>query len=141
MNEGFADPRLVLRLVPICGEPAELLAVASDGLWKYTNEVSIGEERVAKPVALHLELIGPNPFREQIHFNLAVGRGESATGWIYDLEGRLIRTLFDSVLDTGVAEFAWDGRSDLGTHVRSGTYVLAIHSSSSRIVRRIVRVR
>jgi hypothetical protein len=141
LNEGFIDPRFVFRLVPVHGSPGGLLAIAFDGLWKYTNEVSIGEEMDARPVALRLERIGPNPFREQIRFNLAIGRGERVEARVYDLDGRLIRTLFNSALDEGVFEFRWSGRNGYSIPVPSGTYILELQSRSNHIERRIVKLR
>jgi len=51
---------------------------------------------------------------------------------IFDVQGRLLRTLFDSRFDTGAftnnrAVRAWDGRDDFGQIVPAGTYVAHLH--------------
>jgi flagellar hook assembly protein FlgD len=42
---------------------------------------------------------------------------------IYDVAGRLVRTLRAGGLQGGRYEFAWDGRSEAGRPVAAGAYV------------------
>jgi hypothetical protein len=59
---------------------------------------------------------------------------------IFDLQGRLKKTLFDSNFDTGAfmgnrATRAWDGRDDVAQLVPAGTYIvhlLAVTQSGDR---------
>lgn len=41
---------------------------------------------------------------------------------VYDLKGRLVRTLVDGVLPAGPDEAVWDGRTDAGREAASGAY-------------------
>jgi flagellar hook assembly protein FlgD len=41
---------------------------------------------------------------------------------IYDVSGRLVRTLVDGSLGKGVHELLWDGRDDNGDILASGVY-------------------
>lgn len=65
----------------------------------------------------------PNPFnpRTTLRFELAVaGRVELA---VYDLQGRLVRTLLSGMVAAGRHEAVWDGRDDAGRALASGTYL------------------
>ena len=42
---------------------------------------------------------------------------------VYDVSGRLVRTLLDEIRDAGIyADVTWDGRSNAGHPVASGVY-------------------
>ena len=65
----------------------------------------------------------PNPFnpRTQIRFRLETAG--PVTLRIYDLAGRLVRTLVDDgALEAGLHEVSWEGRSDQGRTLASGLY-------------------
>ena len=65
----------------------------------------------------------PNPFnpRTQIRFRLETAG--PVTLRIYDLAGRLVRTLVDGgALEAGLHEVSWEGRSDQGRTLASGLY-------------------
>lgn len=73
------------------------------------------------PAAVRLAA-APNPFNPAttIRFNLAApGRIDLA---VYDLGGRLVRNLAAGRVSSGEQRFEWDGRSDSGREVASGTY-------------------
>lgn len=64
----------------------------------------------------------PNPFnpRTRITFSLAVDGPAKLV--IYDVSGRVVKTLFDGPLKAGRHESAWDGSNDLRQRVGSGVF-------------------
>jgi flagellar hook assembly protein FlgD len=60
---------------------------------------------------------------------------------IFDVAGRLVRTLVDADLAAGAAEAQWDGRDAGGTAVGSGTYLARLESGGDAAVSRLVLVR
>ncbi len=64
----------------------------------------------------------PNPFNPstEIHFD-APETGAVRVG-VYDVSGRLVRTLLDEIVAEGEGRVRWDGRSDDGVRVGSGVY-------------------
>jgi hypothetical protein len=61
---------------------------------------------------------------------------------VYDLQGRLVRTLLDHVPWTaGFSTLSWDGRDRSGSEVASGVYLVQGISSRETAVTRIVRIR
>jgi hypothetical protein len=70
----------------------------------------------------------PNPFYSiaSISFELSDPGWTSVT--VYDLSGRIVRTLENSELGTGQHSIAWDGRKENGEVVSAGLYVCRIQS-------------
>ena len=86
--------------------------------------------------------ITPNPFagRTAIAFDLA-GR-DRVRVWVYDVNGRLVRTLIDgTVMELGGHRAEWDGRNDAGTVLPSGLYFCRLYVGSRGDTRRIALVR
>ena len=74
----------------------------------------------------HLFQNQPNPFSPdtQIAFDLPLaGRAELR---IYDVKGRLIRTLVDGELPAGLQIVRWDGRDETGRVAASGIYFYSL---------------
>ena len=70
------------------------------------------------------ELIGnaPNPFNPRTTIEFAtVGSGHVALK-VYDVSGRLVRTLADEGLPAGIHSRVWDSKDDHGVSVASGVY-------------------
>ena len=74
------------------------------------------------PAVFALEQNFPNPFNPvtTIMFSLPE-KGEVELG-IYDVSGRLVKTLYDGVMDPGKHKATWDGRNNGGRSVSSGVY-------------------
>jgi flagellar hook assembly protein FlgD len=61
---------------------------------------------------------------------------------VYDLKGRLVRTLVeDSWWPSGSGTLSWDGRDQAGRQVASGIYLVQGRSADETASTRIVRVR
>ena len=86
--------------------------------------ISIEDERVVIPTDYVLEQNYPNPFNPttNIRFELPLDKAVSLT--IFDVSGRIVKKLVDNqYLSQGVHEIQWDGTSDAGGQVASGTYL------------------
>jgi hypothetical protein len=65
----------------------------------------------------------PNPFNPTTVINYDVPEGGGmVTLRIYDVSGRLCRTLANGVVSAGEKSVTWNGRDDHGRHVTSGVY-------------------
>jgi hypothetical protein len=83
----------------------------------------------------------PNPFGARTALRFTLRRGGAVTLRVYDVTGRLVRTLHDGVLAAGPYEFAWDGVAAGGLLARSGIYVCELASGGERLTRRMVLAR
>jgi len=79
----------------------------------------------------------PNPFnpRTKISFVLPVA-GEATLG-IYDVDGRLVRTLAGGWLEAGERTVTWDGDDDRGGRVASGLYFCRLRVGERTLVRKM----
>jgi YVTN family beta-propeller protein len=64
----------------------------------------------------------PNPFNPSTVIAYEVGRAGKVSLHIFDVSGRMVRTLVDRHLGAGAHTVRWDGRDDQGTAVASGRY-------------------
>ncbi len=70
-----------------------------------------------------LSLASNNPFRSEVSLALQMPERAVARVSIYDVSGRLVRTLLDRELPAGVHPVVWDGRDDRGRAAGSGVYL------------------
>jgi len=80
----------------------------------------------------------PNPFNPETTITFTLRNEGRATIKIYDLGGRLIRTLLDSSLEEGEHNVIWDGRCNKGNSVASGIYFYSLESSGERDSKKMI---
>ncbi len=93
------------------------------------------------PAAFGLTGAIPNPFNPMttLHFNLPAS--QQATLAVYDIQGRLVRTLVNAVLPAGPGEARWDGLDQNGRGVSSGTYFARLTTAGQTSVKTLTLVR
>jgi hypothetical protein len=64
----------------------------------------------------------PNPFNPSTRISYVVPEAADVSLKVYNLTGKLVRTLLDGPGAAGPAEVTWDGRDETGQAVASGTY-------------------
>ncbi len=97
------------------------------------NESPAGEILIATdtPEAGHrFALLGavPNPFNPSTLIEYSLASGGKVQLKIYDVAGRLIRTLVDDVMPSGKHSIRWNGRNQAGEAVASGAYYSLLRS-------------
>jgi hypothetical protein len=68
--------------------------------------------------------IRPNPFNPETTIEFSLSERSKVSMTIYDVSGKLIRTLADGELPVGDHAMAWNGRDNSGQAVSSGVYFL-----------------
>ncbi|MCP4707803.1 MAG: T9SS type A sorting domain-containing protein [Planctomycetes bacterium] len=80
----------------------------------------------------------PNPFNPITQISYSLNRDGQVNLSVYDISGRLVRTLVDGPKLTGLYTTLWDGLANNGLHSASGTYfyVLSVdgHKKSTRLM-------
>ncbi len=93
---------------------------------EWSNEV-VGRWPTPVPIApsttLRLYPCQPNPFNPRTTIRYDVPESGSVHLGIFDLAGRLVRTLVDDSKTQGSYEVTWDGRDTASKDVGSGTYL------------------
>jgi len=76
---------------------------------------------------------GPNPANPVAKFLLVIPRNAAGSAVrlnVFDVNGRLVRTLVDKNLPAGPHTMLWDGRNQTGGSVASGTYFARMEAGS-----------
>ncbi len=98
-----------------------------------------GSEKL--PTSFALTQNHPNPFNPTTTIEYAIpGSAGSVhvTVSIYDVAGRLVRTLVNGTAAPGIHSANWDGRDDRGSSVGSGVYFYRIEAGGFRANRKMV---
>jgi hypothetical protein len=84
----------------------------------------------------------PNPFidRSTLFYWIRPGR-HRVTLRVYDVRGRLVRTLHDDADADGRGSIVWDGRSRSGARVPAGVYWVRLQDGDATVVARSTRLR
>ncbi len=83
----------------------------------------------------------PNPFNPTTTIRFQLNRAADIELAVYDLSGRLVRTLMRSPQRAGMHTLQWDGRDANGQAVASGVYLYRLRSGGQVQVRRMVVLR
>lgn len=100
-----------------------------------------GVEQPAQPTVFALRHNVPNPFNPStlIRFDLPTAARTDLR--VYDLRGRLVRTLVAQDMPIGYHSVRWDGTNDQGAQVPSGVYIYRIKAGDFRDQQRMVLVK
>jgi len=94
------------------------------------------------PAAIHLHPNAPNPFNPSTTIAFDVPEKNDIGGGfrlaVFDLRGRLVRTLVSSAPAPGTHRIVWNGRSDRGEPVPSGIYLCSLRWGGERVIRKMV---
>ncbi len=84
----------------------------------------------------------PNPFNPATTITYGLGERAPVTLRIYDVSGRLVRTLVDEVQEPARSyTVVWDGRNTFGRSVSSGIYFCRLTAGSRTSTRKMVLLR
>lgn len=86
----------------------------------------------------------PNPYHPnggEIAIRFALPTPQSADVRIYDVTGRVVRTLADGHFPAGEHNLTWDGRDETGREVSSGVYFYRLKTDDRTESRRLTLVR
>lgn len=85
--------------------------------------------------------VWPNPFRGVANLSLQA-ESFDVTVRVYDVQGRLVRTLAGPESGgSGALRFLWNGRDDRGTQVSNGTYYFRADNGRSAVSTKAILVR
>jgi hypothetical protein len=106
--------------------------------------------RAAPPVAvgdrvggglLSLEPPSPNPFERSTTIRFQLPWTADVQLKIYDVSGRLVRTLLSGPVASGARDATWNGLDESGRRVGAGVYLLRLETPGARETRRMVRLK
>ncbi len=82
----------------------------------------------------------PNPFNPATEIRFTVPGPGAVHLRVYDVSGRLVRTLLDGVTVAGTGSASWDGCANSGERVGSGVYFCRVESGDSAAITKMLMV-
>ncbi len=115
-------------VVPIYHKGTMQISVATD--------VNDGENLLPQSFALGQNY--PNPFNPTTYIEFALPRASDVRLDIYDITGRLVRTLVDQPMAAGDHRVEFDGRSSSGVQIATGVYFYRIQAGDYKATRKML---
>ncbi len=108
----------------------------------FRDALTAAPDPIATPARFALQPAQPNPFNPSTRLTFTLPAAGAARLRVYDLGGRLVRTLVDeSSLAAGSHVATWDGRDDGGRAAAAGIYVGRLDANGQTASRRMVLVK
>ena len=98
------------------------------------------DQLAALPSVVALQPNAPNPFNPRTTIRFELPQRSDASLRIYDLSGRLVRTLLEGKLPAGYHSAIWQGEDDRGRNVASGVYLYELRAAGQRLVKKMMLV-
>jgi len=113
------------------------------GLWESALDSTVGVDPISSniPDRFQLHQNYPNPFNPSTTIRYDVVNKSHVTLMIYDMSGRLVRTLLNQVLATGERLIVWDGRDNNGSPVSSGIYIYELTAGNLKQSKKMALVK
>jgi flagellar hook assembly protein FlgD len=83
----------------------------------------------------------PNPFNPTTEISCSVPSRTMLHLRIWDVDGRMVRSLVDGVAEPGVHTVRWDGRDASGVSVPSGIYYYLLAGEGFEVTRTMALVK
>ena len=85
--------------------------------------------------------IFPNPFNARVQITLNLERETHGKVEIYDMGGKLVRSLVLGIFDQGEHHLYWDSRSNNGISMSSGVYIVSFRSKLNSFNTKVLLVK
>jgi hypothetical protein len=99
------------------------------------------QEITALGAGYELRQNSPNPVRAATSIRFAVPHEQSIELQVYDVSGRVVRTLSNGVWPAGSHSLDWDGRNGAGVAVPAGVYFYRLVTAQGSLSKRLTVIR
>ncbi len=147
VNLGFGMECMAGALLPDdfftsgASERTDLMANIMEYFGKAPTALGTGTDD-GSVLANRLNHARPNPFNPRTTIEYSVSAPGRVTLRVYDLSGRVVRTLVDRDTAAGEHKVVWDGTTDSGHRAASGVYFVRMeaagHTDAFRATRKLV---
>ncbi len=132
-----------LRFIACDGGQLSLTEAGVDDVFigRFDLTSAIDQPDAAPTGAFRLVAVRPNPFNPSTLVTYEVAAREKVELKVFDVQGRLLRTLVDGVIEPGLHSAHFDGRTAGGQELASGTYFLELTAGAKRLTEKLSLVR
>jgi len=104
------------------------------------NDV-LEDEDVTTPAEVMSLAAHPNPFNPTVQITYTVPKPGRVLIQVWDVAGRLVRTLEDAQRAKGTYQAMWNGNNDAGAMVASGVYFCRMSVGSAAMTHKLMLLR
>ncbi len=83
----------------------------------------------------------PNPFNQSTRIRFSLENSDEVALRVYDVNGRVVRTVVNGFRERGAHDMMWDGRDDAGRELASGVYFVGLQTTRHRLNQKVVVIR
>jgi flagellar hook assembly protein FlgD len=92
-------------------------------------------------LSLALSQNAPNPFGMETSIKFVVPLKAQVDLSVYDVSGRLVKSVYNGITDPGQHAARWDGRDGFGASVSPGVYFIRLATPEQSIEKKMVFVK
>jgi hypothetical protein len=145
----FARPDVIALLSPGEAVPVTVTGYVGDDPFSGTDYIRIisppvlppVDEETTPPVETVSLKAHPNPFNPSVQIVYSVPKSSRVLIQVWDITGRLIRTIEDTDRAEGVYKTEWNGINEVGRAVTSGVYFCRLSVGGDVITRKLMLLR
>jgi hypothetical protein len=100
-----------------------------------TTEV-VNSKLIAKEFQVYQNY--PNPFNPSTKISYSIPQASSVIVKVYDIMGREVATLINADQEAGMHNVVWNGKSNNGTSVATGAYILMVKAGSHQSFKKML---
>lgn len=93
------------------------------------------------PLVTSLQNIYPNPFNPAATISFGLAKASSVEMVIMNVKGQVVRRLVSEYKNAGTYRVRWDGRSDNGTSVSTGVYLVRMSAGSYKSTQKLIMLK
>ncbi|MFO7660646.1 MAG: FlgD immunoglobulin-like domain containing protein, partial [Candidatus Cloacimonadaceae bacterium] len=95
----------------------------------------------AIPLVTSLQSIYPNPFNPAATISYGLAKASNVELVIMNTRGQVVRRLTSEYKNAGTYRVRWDGRSDSGTAVTTGVYLVRMTAGSYKTTQKLIMLK
>ncbi len=112
--------------------------IGEGGIYVYGTAPGVSAPEL--PAVLTLTGTAPNPFSSETVISFSLPSAGRATLRVFDMAGRVVRTIADGDMPAASHSLVWDGRDDSGNTVGAGIYFCSLQASGQSAVQKMIRI-
>jgi len=90
------------------------------------------------PQSFYVSYAYPNPFSNEVNFDIGVNTTGRVVAKVYDITGRFVSMVLDDVMPAGKHTLTWDGRTMDGNYINNGQYFIVFSFGDENTVKNII---
>jgi len=144
VEDGYGSGDVSNFIDPKAENPVQTAYVTSTYCFvvKYpARKVSGVDENGPVPAQFALQPNYPNPFNPETEIRYELPKAGEVTLNVYDVSGRLVKTLVKNRVEAGTHVAKWDGANELGAPMPSGLYIYRIVAGQNVATRKMNLIR